>query len=557
MNSSSMIRLACITVLLLAAAATGRANELANPGFETDAVLDAAPVATTTGWSGDGLGSTASANAAPTRTGIGSLQLASPSAWQVPEAYQTFPATPGQTWNFQGYMLATNTLPAGTTFGLLKIVWADAGGVEIAPGSAIIGGANNSANPGVESTPFLNSGSTPNTWIFTQAKGIAPAGTAMVKLYALLVDESPSTIFLDDLDASYLAATPLNASITSPLNAGTVGTDFTINAESTVLPGSVTNVYFYDGTTLLGNDDTSPYSFTVTGASMANHALKVVAKDNNGGSVTSAVVNVTVATAVSVYVDPSKAWAGYMNPFETPQNGGAWAGWGSGWGTAALCANWSGSTLTLSPNTMDDPSAYWYDTTSSPSIANKIMEATMYVTPAGSLPGMAVTFTGMCFSNSLVSLSNTNPMGNGWTCVAFVKDSTANYSSVVVATVPLTNGMPFSVTLNTINDPTRHVQYGFQTVGPCVWPADPVLPSYGNVKVGPLPTSVSITPSLSGGDINLSFPTETGFVYTVQYKVNLTDVSWSTLAVTNGTGSTAVVLDSIGGTQRFYQLSIQ
>jgi hypothetical protein len=118
----------------------------------------------------------------------------------------------------------------------------------------------------------------------------------------------------------------------------------------------------------------------------------------------------------------------------------------------------------------------------------------------------------------------------------------------------------FSISLDTINDPARHIQYGFETVGPCVWASDTALAGYGNIQVGPLssgPTAVAITPSLSGGTLKLSFPTQTGFGYTVQYKTKLTDTSWSTLTVTNGTGATAVVNTSANNTNRFYRLSIQ
>ena len=118
----------------------------------------------------------------------------------------------------------------------------------------------------------------------------------------------------------------------------------------------------------------------------------------------------------------------------------------------------------------------------------------------------------------------------------------------------------FSVSLDTINDPARHIQYGFETVGPCVWATDPVLASYGNVQIGPLassPNAVSITPSVNGSTFSLSFPTQTGFAYTVLYKTNLTSTVWSTLSVTNGTGSTAVVTGSKSVGQMFYRLSIQ
>jgi hypothetical protein len=188
------------------------------------------------------------------------------------------------------------------------------------------------------------------------------------------------------------------------------------------------------------------------------------------------------------------------------------------------------------------------------------MDANFYVEPAGSLPGVTMTFAGTVLANTLVSDVNTNPAGNGWTCVAFIKDFAPDFSSSVSVTTPLTNGTVFSISLDTINDPARHIQYGFETVGPCVWASDTALAGYGNVQVGPLssaPTAVAITPSLIGGTLKLSFPTQTGFGYTVQYKSKLTDTSWSTLTVTNGTGATAVVNTSANNTNRFYRLSIQ
>ncbi|TSA13535.1 MAG: hypothetical protein D4R79_05310 [Comamonadaceae bacterium] len=534
------------------------ANELSNAGFETDAFLNDPPVPFATDWTTFNGAKTASSPSDPTRSGIGSLQLAGGGGFSVPGAYQTLPAVPGQLWDFQGYMLATNTLPATITFGLLKIVWSD-GVNDLAPGTVNIG-TPNFANPGIESTPLLNSSSTPNVWQFTRAQGIAPAGTTQVKLYALMVDQNAGTGYFDDLQATNFGASPLSASITSPANLATVGADFTINAAASVLPGAITNVYFYDGVALLGNDDTAPYAFAVTGASDGSHTLKVVAKGTNGVgssiSVTSSVVTVTVSSTATVYVDPSKAWLGFINVSETPLNGSGYV-FGSSWAIPDLRASWSGSTLTLSPNTIGDPAAFWYVTTNTPSVGNKIIEANMYVEPAGSLPGVTVTFTGTCISDTLTSLANTNPDGNGWTCIAVIKDFAPNYSSSVVATVPVTNGMRFSVSLATINDPARHVQYGFQTVGPCVWAADTALPGYGNVVIAPGP-AVVITPSVSGANLNLSFPSITGYSYTAQYKNNLTDANWTNLAVaTNGTGSAIVLTDTHTLPKRFYRVSVQ
>jgi beta-glucanase (GH16 family) len=103
-----------------------------------------------------------------------------------------------------------------------------------------------------------------------------------------------SAIGYDNIGVIVTSA-PLSVAITSPVNGATVTSDFTINATATVAPGTITNVAFYDGPTLLGNDTTAPYSYTVTGVSSGAHALTVVARDSGGNSVTSSIVNITVS----------------------------------------------------------------------------------------------------------------------------------------------------------------------------------------------------------------------------------------------------------------------
>ena len=447
--------------------------------------------------------------------------------------------TAGQTYTFVEDM----KIISGATIGGFKIDFFDGGGAgagstgDLRPSTA----GHNTANW--------------ETYSFSIAIPSGAAGMKIVPLWGQL-----SAVAFDNIGVVIPTTSPLTATITSPANSTTVGTNFTINASASVLPGSVTNVYFYDGATLLGNDDTSPYSFNATSVSVGAHALKVVAKASTGGSVTSSVVNVTVVADPYLFtVDPSKTWNGFMNVFELPQNGGGYV-FGQSWGTADLRASYSGSTLTLSPNIIGDPAGFWYVTTASPSVGNKSMDASFYVEPAGSLPGVTMTFTGNVLANTLTGLANTNPAGNGWTCVAFIKDFAPDFSSSVTVTTTLTNGTNFRISLATINDPARHVQYGFETIGPCVWAADTALAGYGNVRLGPLvttPNSVAITPSLNGGNVKLSFPTQTGFIYTVQYKTNLLSAAWTTLTTTNGTGSAAVVTSPASGASRFYRLSIQ
>lgn len=183
----------------------------------------------------------------------------------------------------------------------------------------------------------------------------------------------------------------------------------------------------------------------------------------------------TNAQATTVGVDSGAHWIGYMNVFELPSNGGGYA-FGSPWGTGDLCANFSGSTLTLSPNTINDPGAYWYTPSGGPGAAgNKTMDASFYVDTTGLYTGQTLTFSGNVLANTLVS---------PYTSVAFIKDFNANYSSLTTVTAPLVNGA-FSLSLAASSDPAHHIQYGFETIGPDVWATD--VAGFGSVQIAAVP----------------------------------------------------------------------
>ena len=185
----------------LVSATRATANELMNPGFELDAVMGQDPLYGATGWTPQGTGTpnTTSAPADPVRTGIGSMQIVGGGGYGVPLIVQTFPASPGQQWDLQGYMLQNGNLPAGNSFGLLKIVFDDgAADLQIPAGNVVVGQADAPAFPGIV-TSHVDSTTLQNTWVFAHAAGIAPPGTVDVRLYALVVDENPATAYFDDL----------------------------------------------------------------------------------------------------------------------------------------------------------------------------------------------------------------------------------------------------------------------------------------------------------------------------------------------------------------------
>ena len=89
---------------------------------------------------------------------------------------------------------------------------------------------------------------------------------------------------------------PPNVSITSPSN----GADFnapatvTINATAYDSDGTISKVDFYQGSTLLGTDTNTPYSFTWNNVADGNYVLTAKATDDEGAVTTSAPVNITV-----------------------------------------------------------------------------------------------------------------------------------------------------------------------------------------------------------------------------------------------------------------------
>lgn len=176
------------------------ANVLVNPSFEVDAFPDQPPVVGANGWESFGDSTTASTPSAPARSGVGSLRLNSSGGFFVPGALQTFPASPGQLWDLQGYLRVDEPLPIGDTFGLLKIVFND-GFSDLQPAAVTMGQYGSPAFPGIEALPFADASLFVGEWLFAQAQGIAPPGTIMVTFFALFVDQSAGTVYFDDLRA--------------------------------------------------------------------------------------------------------------------------------------------------------------------------------------------------------------------------------------------------------------------------------------------------------------------------------------------------------------------
>jgi len=106
-------------------------------------------------------------------------------------------------------------------------------------------------------------------------------------------------------------------SITTPANGATYTApgNVTITATATDTDGTISKVEFYNGTTLLNSDNTSPYSYTWTGVAAGTYTLTTKAYDNSGAVVTS--------PSVSITVNSSGTCTAAMWNATTPYSGGA------------------------------------------------------------------------------------------------------------------------------------------------------------------------------------------------------------------------------------------
>jgi hypothetical protein len=213
--------------------------------------------------------------------------------------------------------------------------------------------------------------------------------------------------------------------------------------------------------------------------------------------------------AATVTVDPTTLTLGYMNVFDLPATATVLPGgngpadgayqFGGSWGVGDLVSSFSGTTLTLSPNVINDPHGYWYQgpggtggINGGPGApGNKIMDANLYNESTGTYVGTTLTFTGNVLQNTLNG--GVNPENNTtYSSVAFIKDFAPDYSSSTSVSIPLTPGI-FSISLPTSANVGDHIQYGFETIGSDIWATDPL--AAGNVftaTIAPVPEPSSL-----------------------------------------------------------------
>jgi hypothetical protein len=128
----------------------------------------------------------------------------------------------------------------------------------------------------------------------------AIANASGVMIWELPEDAPGAKSLLNAISEVINGSTPVNqaptVSITSPANNAsyTSPAAVTINATAADADGTVSKVEFYNGSTLLGSDATSPYSYTWTGVAAGTYSITAKATDNAAATKTSTAISVTV-----------------------------------------------------------------------------------------------------------------------------------------------------------------------------------------------------------------------------------------------------------------------
>jgi beta-xylosidase len=132
-----------------------------------------------------------------------------------------------------------------------------------------------------------------------------------------------NSFFVNTIKFLNVVGTPPVVSLTAPANNSTATTlqTVTLTANASDPDGTVSKVDFYDGNTLIGSDNSSPYSASWSGMSAGTHTLTAVATDNIGLSTTYSAVTVTVQGVQAPYNNIVHPIPGIIQTEEYDQGG--------------------------------------------------------------------------------------------------------------------------------------------------------------------------------------------------------------------------------------------
>jgi hypothetical protein len=244
---------------------------------------------------------------------------------------------------------------------------------------------------------------------------------------------------------------------------------------------------------------------------------------------------------ITVKVDSTKNWVGYMGVYELPENGGGWTPTSSPWGLPDLRgefvpdkATGTRVVLRINTNTYNPANTFWNLPDGTP---QKNLEANFYVDVPSAFGGQEVTFVGTVESNTL-------PVG--WTCEAVIKEFAPGYAYIGDTRAAVVTGQPFSVVRPIAAG--NIAQYGFLTFGPNTAPGSAAALEGVSILVDNADPSITGEPVkqrvLVGGSASFSVQATGGSALSYQWKRYDTNLVNQPGKFTGATSATLTVLNA-------------
>ena len=203
----------------------------------------------------------------------------------------------GSLWTNTGTLLATATFSGETATGWQQVTFNSPVAIT-ANTSYVVSYHTNTGQYAVDNRYFATSG-VDNPPLHAPATGVGTNG-----VYRYGASAFPNQTFEASNYWVDVVFSPGGSSATVPptvaISAPAAGASFTapatvtVSASATDPDGRMARVEFYVGTTWIGTDTTAPYSASWAASSGGAYVLKAIAYDADGGSTSSATVNVTV-----------------------------------------------------------------------------------------------------------------------------------------------------------------------------------------------------------------------------------------------------------------------
>ncbi|MFO1477977.1 MAG: glycoside hydrolase family 44 protein [Verrucomicrobiota bacterium] len=111
-------------------------------------------------------------------------------------------------------------------------------------------------------------------------------------------------VYIDDIQFVTNGTTPPSITLTAPVAGSTFAgpTNLALSASVTANGHTITKVQFYNGSTLLGEDATAPYSITWSNVTAGNYSLKARLVYDSGSSLDSSANSITVTGTMSAVI---------------------------------------------------------------------------------------------------------------------------------------------------------------------------------------------------------------------------------------------------------------